>query len=648
MNYKALFDTHHIQGRVSDVPLKAEWAINPEKSNAAFAAKQAHCESVGSSDQFDHLSSLASSEDTSSRLRCGWVYNNGNPDNGRGAYGLSEGPLKTNTPGQWMWNLNKAKEKYHTAICQRVQSCSDIDSDIYKKRCGWCTRSGKAVPVSGGQLAYPAGTNTTCPTNNIVYSSAQCPRPPSINDPNYVRTPAEACIPYPNGSLGRDCLLQKVTAAGCSDRGTLAQALRAGSNNNYTSALSQEKAFKIYQERSAMPMDSTALRTGKITVTDALNTFSKVQDMAASDANGGLQYAARDLCLNKGAIDEYDFCAELLDTTAAPFELDCLQKIFMRMGGQKAGKSFPTTANIKFYNNLGNWLSVKKYIQGIFDKTKSQDRKTQEWAMNEFYGIRMQNKKHPLPYGPEIAWKDKSVVVSCQRPLGFPDGYTTAGCIDDEKDETFDKWMKDWGTPNGWQMGTPPEPPYALSYPNPGNVALYVPSNPYAIAGKFMSVLKHNGNSEQACRDSCDTDQECKTYFNIGDLDGTQSICVKSDSIDAHARRPFPTGGSHTSYIKTSTQCSGPYGNPPENVSGWNYKGCYVDSGDRTLTTRLPNTASTEECIANAKARGFNTIGRQYFGECWAGNNTDWNRLGRIGCCEPMGGPWNNQVYSSQ
>ena len=457
MDYNSIMDTHSVKGRINATIAKNEWSINPDESNKAFAEKQAYCESVGNGDQFDHLSSLASTEDTSSRLRCGWVYNNSNPDNGRGAYGLTQGPLKTDTPGQWMWNLKKAQEKYHTSICQKIEACSDIDADIYKKRCGWCTRSGKAVPVAGGQLAYPSGTNTGCPPRSVVLRASQCPVPEPIADPDYVRTPAEACTPLPNGALGRACLLQKVIAAGCNDRGTLSQALRSGSDNDYTSALSRERAFKVYQERSSMPMDATALKTGKITVTDALNSFSKLQDMAASDANGGLQYAARDLCLNKGAIDEYDFCLELQDNTVGPFELDCVQKQFMRMGGQKAGASYPSINNIGWYNGRGNWGTIKRYMQSLLDRTKSQDRKEQEWAMKEVYGIKMQNKSKPLPYGPEMAWKQGSdeVVISCERPLPIPTGYHKIGCVGDEENHTMEEWVS-WGAGNGWIMGIPP------------------------------------------------------------------------------------------------------------------------------------------------------------------------------------------------
>lgn len=624
MNYTPLFDTYTVSGRTNNTIVKNEWSINPDESNKAFAAKQAHCESVGNGDQFDHLSSLASTEDTSSRLRCGWVYNNSNPDNGRGAYGLTQGPLKTDARGQWMWNLKKAQEKYHTSICQKVQACSDIDSDIYKKRCGWCTRSGKAVPVTGGQLAYPSGTNTACPPRNVVLRASQCPAPEPITDPNYVRTPAEACVPMPNGALGRACLLQKVTAAGCSDRGTLSQALRAGSENNYTSALSQERAFKVYQERSSIPMDATALKTGKLTVTDALNSFSKIQDMAASDANGGLQYAARDLCLNKGAIDEYDFCVELQDNTVGPFELDCVQKQFMRMGGQKAGASYPRKVNIGWYNNLGNWGALKRYMQSILDKTKSQDRKTQEWGMKEFYGIKMQNKSNPLPYGPEIAWKDTNVVMSCQRPLPVPTGYSKAGCVDDESNDMLDKWAER----NGWNMGTPPPPPYKK----------------YAgldWAGNDIACIPNKTVEE--CQKMCSERGDCIGFCNI--KGGYNGCCIKHNM----ANRTEHPNGFIDFYVKQPLQCKAPFSNPPSEVAGWKYKGCWRDCHQgRGLPNYLGRVSNIEQCIAKAKAAGYNTSGNQYFGECWAGNNTDWNKMGDAGCCEAIGGGCTQQIYSSQ
>lgn len=625
IDYNSLVDTYSLKGRVTDTVLKKEWSINPEESNKAFAAKQARCESVGNSDQFDHLKSLASTEDTASRLRCGWVYNNSNPDNGRGAYGMTEGPFKTDAVGKWTWNLKVAQEKYHNHICQKVQACSDIDSDVYKQRCGWCTRSGKAVPVSGGQLAYPSGTNSGCPPRDLVLKAAQCPAPPTITDPNYVRTPAEICSPMPNGALGRACLLQKVTAAGCSDKGALAQALRAGSENDYTSALSQERAFKIYQDRSAIPMDATALKTGKITVTDALNTFNRVQDLSASEANGGLQFAARDLCLNKGTLDEYDFCLELQDTTSGPFVLDCVQKVFMRMGGQRAGTSYPNKTNIQFYNNLGNWGAVKAYIQKLLNMTKSTDRKVQEYGMMEVYGIRMQNKKNPLPYGPEIAWKGSSIVTSCQRPVPTPTGYNYAGCVNDEDDDMLDKWAER----NGWTMGTPPPPPYKKIE---------------NVDWGGNDIHHTTGQTLEQCQAECDKRPDCVGH-NYVRGSGSKDCWIKNNLQNRYEHKP----GLLDFYIKQPIQCKAPFATPPAEVAGWKYKGCWRDCHQgRGLPNRLANVNSIEQCIAQAKAAGFNTAGNQYFGECWAGNNTDWNKMGDAGCCEPLGGGCTQQIYSSQ
>jgi len=95
-------------------------------------------------------------------------------------------------------------------------------------------------------------------------------------------------------------------------------------------------------------------------------------------------------------------------------------------------------------------------------------------------------------------------------------------------------------------------------------------------------------------------------------------------------------------------KCNPPMGNPPPTVSGWKYMGCFKDcSAGRGLPDRLGDVSSIEQCIALAKAKGYNTAGNQYFRECWAGNNTDWNRMGDAGCCEPMGGGCTQQIYTS-
>ena len=82
---------------------------------------------------------------------------------------------------------------------------------------------------------------------------------------------------------------------------------------------------------------------------------------------------------------------------------------------------------------------------------------------------------------------------------------------------------------------------------------------------------------------------------------------------------------------------------PPEPL----YKGCWGDSGDRALPHRGSNVKNKEECLAQAKKGGFKYFGLQYYGECWMGNNDNWNRFGKRdnNGCGPLGRDWTNQVY---
>jgi hypothetical protein len=371
---------------ISDSPLKNEWKQTTVPT-PQFNSMQAACENVGNGDQFAHLSSLASSVDTSSRLRCGWVYNRENYAQGRGALGIIKGPLKTTASGTWMWNLNAAKEKYHTDICSGITNCGDIGASMYQGRCGWCKKSGRAVPIKDGEAAYPFNPKTACNPKRLVTSAGACSE--GFVNPS-------ACTPSASGSLSRDCLLQKVIGAGCSDAGSMYQALQSGSDNDYLSQLRQQQSWSVYQSRATAPLDETALTSGKITIANALNNFNAVQQQAASELNGGLQFAARDLCFKKGSLDAYDFCTEIDDSKPGPFILDCLQKAFLSAGGQTTGRAYPSNSNISTWNALGVWSKVKSAIQELIAKTRSSDRITQENAMIDFYGITLENKQVPL------------------------------------------------------------------------------------------------------------------------------------------------------------------------------------------------------------------------------------------------------------
>jgi len=141
-------------------------------------------------------------------------------------------------------------------------------------------------------------------------------------------------------------------------------------------------------------------------------------------------------------------------------------------------------------------------------------------------------------------------------------------------------------------------------------------------------------------------------YFSVQD---NNECYTGNDQYDRYGRAEgdCPPGGgpwkAHTWEVPSSTQkCAAPMGNPAPEVAGWKYKGCYKDcAAGRGLPNRLDNVTSIEQCIAQAKAKGYNTAGNQFFGECWAGNNTDWDRMGEAGCCEPLGGNCTQQIYTS-
>jgi hypothetical protein len=87
---------------------------------------------------------------------------------------------------------------------------------------------------------------------------------------------------------------------------------------------------------------------------------------------------------------------------------------------------------------------------------------------------------------------------------------------------------------------------------------------------------------------------------------------------------------------------------PNDLTNSYSYQGCFRDSGDRALPGRLPNVNSVAQCASLAKQAGMKNFGLQYYGECWVGNNSDWDRYGRLSDqgCGALGSAWNNQVYT--
>lgn len=94
-------------------------------------------------------------------------------------------------------------------------------------------------------------------------------------------------------------------------------------------------------------------------------------------------------------------------------------------------------------------------------------------------------------------------------------------------------------------------------------------------------------------------------------------------------------------------------------INGYNYIGCYLDSKDRALKNNIGKGLITD-CIDLAKKKGYDTVGIQYGNQyenyCWAGdNNKDNNNYFKYGiqtdiskCNIEKPGEWTNIIYSNK
>jgi hypothetical protein len=341
------------------------------------------------------LDDLVNTESFDKKLRCGWIYENGQPATSEGALGTRSGPAGfVQTPkGKWYWNLEDAKKQVLSDRCAAMTSCKDVGSTNFQS-CGYSTKRGIGIPVDtrGGAL-YPNDPRLSAPSGSIVTNPNQCPPPPAAGSPQYeLQRSRDLCTPLPNGQLSRDCMLQQVTAAGCKDTGTLyLSLLNEAVPSNYGAGLQNKASFKKYQELATQPILDTILRDGRTSVQDALGNFKTLATAASKVEMTALNFAARDLCLKQGTMEEYDFCDELKDGSPAPFALECLQKHFLKNGGQATGTEYPTERNKALWDQLGTWKAVREKVDRLKAALRAADEGVQRRALAAFLGIRRES-----------------------------------------------------------------------------------------------------------------------------------------------------------------------------------------------------------------------------------------------------------------
>ena len=655
---------------------------NARDNTAQLAAAQAACESLGGGSQLEHITSLAKHEDKKSRLRCGWVYDTNNPQNGRGAYGTVEGPFQTTATGKWMWNLDEAKQKYHKYYCSQVQGCQDIDAAKFKGICGWNQKSGKAVPIvngpNGGEVAYPNDPLAACSDAALVTSGSKCVIQPKRSGPNGVRLPADVCFPRSDGSLHRDCLIQKAKSAGCSDQGTLVLGLNNGSDSDYLDALATTKAYEIYQKGAVIPINDKAVASGRITATEALNDFSKINEQASSKMNGSLQFAARDLCFKQGTLDTFDFCTEIQENTIGPFALNCLQKAFLNGGGTTDGKIYPTASTLSYWNAFHTWGEVLNNINTLKSNMDSTDYTTQADATWKMMGIAI--KPPPPPPPPCTANLPKTVIPVRGQIIGTIDFAANFRLAFDLTPKGI---VNDWGCilhftatgANCCENGD--RQPGIWFHPGQIGAMVFVVGNINLDMQGGINTMNKKSRIEVICKNDMMTvkvnDTMTKAYIKprmnsrvtvySGDpwYDAANAVIENLcfTDLDAYDYNKVYKQGEYVNQNSrpySLKQYVGLAGYAPDrpgdqlwqpNTTPAAYQGCYRDKGDRALPTRLANVTSVQQCYDQAKSGNYNTFGLQYGGECWVGNNTDWGRYGKAdGDCGALGGSWTQQVYT--
>ena len=393
--------TIHGKNTIQDYAVKNPNEIFMQTTSPALAAMQARC----ANGTIDELNATKGTDTTG----CGWIYSGPNrgspyPIVSRGALGNTEGPLEANLPSykKWFFDLQDAKKQILIDKCKALTTCGDVDTAVFNGVCGFCTDTNQGIPIdSRGQPLY-SDARATCSTESIVRSAGSCPAPPEGPQPMRDRT----CEPI-NGRLSLDCLRQTVLHHGCSDKGTLALALGSQTTIN---ALGASKTVSIYNRVANPTLNMQLFTGGQTTVNAVLQEVRALSANTSQGANTALGAAARDLCLTRGAINGYDSCQELTDSSSGPYDLACLQKFFLTAGGSQRGSSYPSPSNLALYNNMGSIGAIKQYWQGLLKQMKGGDGfvdyKTQSIAMHKMLGIIPEDKIVRTPYkqGVEVFW----------------------------------------------------------------------------------------------------------------------------------------------------------------------------------------------------------------------------------------------------
>lgn len=170
-------------------------------------------------------------------------------------------------------------------------------------------------------------------------------------------------------------------------------------------------------------------------------------------------------------------------------------------------------------------------------------------------------------------------------------------------------------------------------------------SGDYEFVGCFAdrgerAIPNYTGDVRTA--DACRAKAEASGHDVFGLQYGGQCFTAKLDTaFDKYGKGPAAEcksalGGTWTNMVfKKKIFADGE----------WAYKGCFKDNSARTIPNYLGEVKTKEECWKLADAKGFNTIGLQFYSQCFAAKSPVYDKLGAATNCGTMGTAWTNNVY---
>ena len=324
---------------------------------------------------------------------CGWRYKPSNgvqPEVNQAAFGSAAGPARTDldpmTGGtKWFWNLNTAEKTITRAVCSNAKQCSQLRLlGQFTSVCGYCKSSGAVVPVQqlkSGQFTarYPNDPNLMCEANNLVINGrSACP--PTEGFANLNMDLLDNC----SSPLSRDCVINAARLAGCRDNGSLLASLASVSGpGDYNRLVKNAPAYQAYQTSTNPNLTASLLQDGSTSLEVAITDFQNLMKNTGGVPTSKLAASARDLCLNAGDFDAYNFCAEMTPNTMITSQnIQCIQGDWLDEGGTQVGSGYPTLAKW----NGKRILEFNNYIAGVLTRLQSTDSTTNAAAILEFIG----------------------------------------------------------------------------------------------------------------------------------------------------------------------------------------------------------------------------------------------------------------------